>query len=288
MSTLRIATLCAAGLAALAACSKETVEESSGALADDDAADQAETGETPSAGAGAHDDDDDDAPASTSSSFVPDVGEDDAICDIWAQDCPADEKCMPWNSMGDTCDANKCVSVLGTGRIGDECTYHGSVQATDTCDVGLMCYYTNDDWVGVCVPLCSGTPEAPECPDGFNCSIVNDGALPLCVYACDPVLQDCQLEGTGCFWDGDKFNCDPAGSLLGNEPCGYINDCAPGFACLDAGSLPECLASACCTSFCDLGEPHCDMPETECIAFFDEGTAPPGLENTGVCALPGS
>lgn len=275
MSQLQITALCAASMIVLAACSKGDIEEPRETLAEDDGDD---TSETVSAG-------DDDEPAS----FVPgDVAGGDAACDVWAQDCPEDEKCVAWSSMEDTWDANKCVSLLGTGRTGDECSYDGAALGTDTCDVGYMCYYTNEEGLGSCVPLCSGNADTPTCPEAFNCSIANDGTLPLCVYRCDPLLQDCQIDDTGCFWDGAKFNCDPAGVLLANEACAYINDCAPGHLCVDATSLPACIASACCTSFCDLANPHCQTEGTECIAFFPENTAPPELENTGICTLPGT
>lgn len=278
MSTLQFTALCAAGLVALAACSKDARDQSRETVADGTTAIEDENP-------------DDDAPPSSSSgaSFVPqDILGGNTSCDIWAQDCPEDEKCVAWSSMGDTWDANKCVSLIGDAQVGDECTYGGAALGTDDCAAGLMCYYINVDDIGSCLPLCKGKPEAPECPDGFNCSIANDGTLPLCVYRCDPLLQDCQVEGTGCFWDGAKFNCDPAGELLESEACGYINDCAPGHICMDAAALPECVGSACCTSFCELTEPHCQMAGTECVAFFADGMAPPGLENTGICALPGT
>ena len=97
------------------------------------------------------------------------------------------------------------------------------------------------DGVGTCIPLCTGSPDNGMCPQGFNCSISNDGSLILCVYSCNPVLQDCEPEGTGCFWDGALFNCDPAGDIPTNEPCAYINDCLPGHVCVDAASLPGCV-----------------------------------------------
>lgn len=280
MSTLQITALCAAGMLALAACSKDEIDETGETLA--------ENGEDDTS-ASDGDQDDEDQPATSGASFVPDdvAGGGSPSCDIWAQDCPEDEKCVAWSSMGDTWDANKCVSLLGTGKIGDECTYGGAALGTDDCDVGHMCYYTNADSVGSCVPLCGGTPDVPTCPEAFNCSIANDGSLPLCVYRCDPLLQDCQIADTGCFWDGAKFNCDPAGELLETEACAYINDCSPGYLCLEATSLPECVGSACCTSFCELADPKCVAAGTECIPFFDDGSAPPGLENTGICALPG-
>jgi hypothetical protein len=210
------------------------------------------------------------------------------VCDPWAQDCPEGEKCAAFNSGGDTWDANKCVPVLGDGQAGDQCTYDGSVAGTDSCDLGHMCYYVGNDGFGFCVPLCTGEAASPMCPDNYNCSISNDGSLLLCLFSCDPLLQDCAQEGSGCFWDGSVFNCDPAGDIPEGEPCGYINDCAPGHVCLSSESHPSCSGSACCSGFCDLTGPQCLIAGTECLPFFDEGTAPPGLEDVGVCVLPGS
>jgi hypothetical protein len=280
MSNLHISALCAASMLVFAACSKgegvprETLAEE-GITSATEGADEGGDG-------------DGDGP-STTMSFVPgDVTGENPSCDPWDQDCPEGEKCVAYAKLDKTWDANKCVPVLGTGQTGDECHYNGSAQGTDTCDVGYMCYYTNKDGIGICLPQCGGSPDTPMCPDQFNCSISNDGSLVLCVYRCDPLLQDCQQESAGCFWDGSKFNCDPAGTLLENEACNYINDCSPGYLCMDAASLPECIGSACCTAFCDLGDPKCLENGTECVAFFAEGSAPPGLENTGVCTLPGS
>jgi hypothetical protein len=212
----------------------------------------------------------------------------ESTCDPWLQDCPDGEKCAAYNAGSDTWNANKCVMLKGTAQTGDPCTYDGADFGTDDCDVGYMCYYTNEESVGICVPMCTGTPDNPLCEEQFNCSVSNDGSLLLCLYSCDPLLQDCSQEGAGCFWDGAQFNCDPAGDIPTNEPCGYINDCLPGHLCLDAVALPDCSGASCCSAWCDLADPQCLTPNTECISFYDEGTAPPGLESTGICALPGS
>jgi hypothetical protein len=279
------------GLLAVAACSKNEDPADTGAMTQAESGDgdgDAETGgETGGGKEGG--DGDGDGDGTTTMGFVPDTDIPGAnTCDPWAQDCPEGEKCAAYNSAGDTWDANKCVPLMGTAQTGDPCTYNGSVEGTDDCDVGYMCYYTNEEAIGVCVPLCTGSADDPLCEEQFNCSISNDGSLLLCLYACDPLLQDCEQEGAGCFWDGSQFNCDPAGDIPTNEPCGYINDCLPGHLCLDAEALPSCQGAACCSAWCDLADPQCPVADTECIAFYDEGTAPPGLESTGICALPGS
>lgn len=284
MTKIHLSVLFSAGMFAFAGCTKSADETSNDELGD------AETGDgTTGTDKGGSGDGDGDASDSTTGTFV-DIDEDlvdGNTCDPWVQDCPEDEKCAAWSSAGTTWDASKCVPLLGTGQAGDECTYNGAAQGTDTCDVGHMCYYTNAEGVGTCIPLCTGSPDSKICPENFNCSVSNEGSLLLCLYSCDPLLQDCQQDGAGCFWDGSLFNCDPAGELLEGDPCGYINDCSPGHLCLSAESLPGCTDSSCCSGFCALDAPQCQNPDTECVAFFEEGTAPPGLENTGVCALPG-
>jgi hypothetical protein len=224
----------------------------------------------------------------TTGSFVPDMPEvTESQCDPWAQDCPEGEKCVAYESAGNSWDANKCVPVMGEGVEGDECTYDGAVAGTDSCAVGHMCYYANAEGIGTCIPQCTGTGMVDaSCPAGFNCSISNEGSMILCVYDCNPLLQDCAPAGTGCFWDGALFNCDPAGDITEGQPCGYINDCAPGQICLDAPALPNCAGSACCAAYCDLEDPVCQIAGTECVTFWDEGGPLPGFENVGICVKP--
>ena len=51
----------------------------------------------------------------------------------------------------------------------------------------------------------------------------------------------------------------------------------------DGESLLECNGDSCCSPWCNLEAPECPMP-LECTPWFEEGTAPPGLEHIGVCA----
>ncbi|MFV8751950.1 ribulose phosphate epimerase [Nannocystaceae bacterium ST9] len=273
------------GLLLLPACPKNEEPTETSTTVNDDVDDSTDGGDTTEGETGSEVGETT-ASDTTDGGFVPTTDVPAAnSCDIWLQDCPEGEKCAAY-AMGDTWDSTKCVPVMGDGVEGDQCTYDGALAGTDTCAVGHMCYYTNMDGVGTCIPLCTGDPENGMCPVGFNCSISNDGSLILCVYDCNPLLQDCAPEGTGCFWDGELFNCDPAGDIPEGEPCGYINDCAPGEVCLDATSFPSCAGAACCSAYCDLTDPVCLLAGTECVAFFDEGTAPPGLETVGVCAIP--
>jgi len=227
----------------------------------------------------------------TSSNFVPDMADTgDTACDPFMQDCPAGEKCVPYASSGGTWDANKCVQVTGDAQPGDSCIWDGPSAGTDNCGEDSICWDAMDVdgvAVGVCTPFCDGSADNPICDPQTSCLIANEGAITLCITTCDPLLQDC-AEGLGCYWANSDFNCvfttDGSGE---GQPCGYINDCAPGNLCAAADALPECAGSSCCAAYCDLASPDCLTAGTECVTFFEEGLAPPGYEDVGICVLPG-
>ncbi len=220
-------------------------------------------------------------------------------CDVWMQDCPEDEKCMPWaNDGGSSWNATRCSPVSDSpGQVGDECMVEGSgVSGIDNCDVSSMCYYVDPETnVGTCVGFCEGSPEVPTCDAGFLCSIANNGVLILCRAECDPILQDCQ--GTAACLPAagtDGFVCiiDASGEGgAAGEPCEFLNSCDPGLFCADAPVVPGCTMSAgCCSDFCDLTEmmpdDACTLMDQMCVPAFEEGMVPPGLEHVGICALP--
>jgi hypothetical protein len=210
-------------------------------------------------------------------------------CDPWAQDCPTGEKCVAYSTTGGNWNANHCVAISGDGQLGDACTYSGTVESIDDCGADSFCWNVDAEGVGVCTPFCEGSPDNPVCGPDQGCTIANEGSINLCLASCDPLLQDCE-EGSVCFYDfsGD-FVCTFAGDMiLTGGACGFINDCAPGNVCLSAEALPVCDGSACCGAFCDLSDPSCGTPGTECTPFFEEGTAPPSYENVGVCIVPGA
>ncbi|MFV8749927.1 ribulose phosphate epimerase [Nannocystaceae bacterium ST9] len=214
-------------------------------------------------------------------------------CDVWAQDCAEGEKCVAYDSSGsDTWDAYKCVPVLGDQHAGEPCTSTGIVESTDDCDASSYCFDTTEidgQLVGTCYTQCMGSLSEPTCPATTECAISDSAALVLCIPTCDPLVQDCGA-GKGCYWANDSFNCVvTTEDLPTGAPCGFINDCAPGNLCVDGSSLPSCEGSACCTHYCDLqlGDAGCaDQPETLCVAFFEQGMAPPEYVNVGVCVIP--
>lgn len=223
---------------------------------------------------------------------------DDAIvdfeCDLWAQDCPPGDKCMPWaNDGGDSWNATHCTPVA-PDPVGlyEECIVEGNgFSGFDDCDYGLMCWDVDPGTnVGTCVALCGGDESEPLCADGTACSITNDGALILCLPVCDPLLQDC-APGYGCYGFYDHFSCalDASGRMGGpGSPCEYGNTCDPGLSCVATDLVPGCMSElGCCSPFCDLIDPMppC-LPGQDCTAWYEPGMAPAGYENAGVCALP--
>jgi hypothetical protein len=207
-------------------------------------------------------------------------------CDPFLQDCPEGEKCVPYASSGGTWDAFKCVPVLGDGALGETCTYDGAVIATDDCDATSHCWNVDGEGVGTCHAFCMGSPSNAVCPTDFHCLLSGTGIPSLCSRNCDPLTQDCN-PGLACFWANGNFTCFlSTQNILTGEPCGYINDCAPGNICLSAEALPACEGSTCCGSYCNinLGDAQCDaVPGTVCVPFFGEGEARPGYEHVGLC-----
>jgi hypothetical protein len=229
----------------------------------------------------------------------PDGGGVAVECDVWAQDCPVGQKCMPWaNDGGNAWNATRCTEVdENPGQVGDECQVEGSgVSGIDTCDISSMCYYVDPETnIGQCVGFCQGSQANPVCDPGFVCSIVNDGVLILCRPECDPLLQDC-VEGAACLPAGgsDLFTCiiDASGEAgATGDACEFLNACDPGLFCADAAALVGCDgATGCCSEFCDLDAPDpnsfCSVAGTECIPYHEEGTAPPQYTHVGVCVVP--
>jgi hypothetical protein len=300
MTNLRAFSLClVASALTVSACAKEDTPADSGPSTvsttnnntEDDESDTGDSGNmTTTAEGGDGDGDTTNTSGFTTMGFVPmtdtmTVSE----CDPWVQDCPEGEKCVAYGSTGGNWDANKCVLVTGSGQQGDPCMYSGTVDSTDDCGPDTWCWNVNMDGVGTCTPFCDGTPDDPLCEPGYGCSIANNGSINLCLQQCDPLLQDCEGENV-CFYDfSGNFVCAFAADMIPTgEPCGFINDCSPGNVCLDATVLPSCNGASCCGAFCDLSDPMCATMGTECTAFFEEGTAPPGYESVGVCIIPGA
>lgn len=230
----------------------------------------------------------------TTTAFVP---MNDSIvsntCDPGLQDCPEGEKCTGYVVEPGYCcvDANKCVDVIGNQQLGDPCVRG---EDNDDCDTGLFCMTvtSGSQGDGVCLAFCDVvTQDCSEdgLPDA-TCIAFNDGTLPLCQDSCDPITQDCDGE-LGCYGVGAQgFVCSVPGFEEGQgndgDECFTIQSCKPGLGCTASEVLSDCSGSRCCSPYCDLSEPDpCTQPEA-CTPYYEEGTAPPGSENVGICAVP--
>jgi hypothetical protein len=232
---------------------------------------------------------------------VPGAGD----CDLFGQDCPEGQKCMPWaDDGGNAWNAAKCSPVdPDPGQVGDPCLVEGSgVSGVDNCDVGVMCYNVDPTTnMGTCYEICGGSPAAPVCEASEAvCAIYNDGVLPLCFPSCDPLAQDCGGVTQVCVAApaNDGFICilDSLPNDPGQfgEPCEFANACDPGLFCAVAGVVPDCTnPGGCCSEFCDLtvGDPDAECSGQGggqvCLPWW--GTvedAAPGWEDVGYCTLP--
>ncbi len=217
-------------------------------------------------------------------------------CDLFAQNCPDGQKCMPWANDGSSSwNATKCTDITpNPGKPGDPCTAEGGgVSGVDSCEKAAMCWNVSQQTgEGTCIGFCMGSWDAPTCPIGLNCVINAEGTLILCLPGCDPIQQDCPNmdlcvpqpmgEGFVCVFD----NSGDAGQQ--NDPCASPNACDPGLFCLDPALAAECdpMAAGCCLPVCDLDMPECTNQGAQCVPWSEPGTAPPGLENVGLCRLP--
>lgn len=216
-------------------------------------------------------------------------------CDLYAQDCPIDEKCMPWaNDGGDVWNATRCSPIdPSPSAVGDPCQVEGSpLSGLDDCELGSMCWNVSlETLAGTCTAMCSGSERNPTCEDPSTmCATEGETGLALCLPVCDPLEQDC-AEGLGCYPVESTFLCVPDGSGdtgAPGDPCQGLNACDPGRWCAAPASVPMCMDGVgCCSGLCDVTDPlpPC-LPGQECLAWYAEGTAPMGYENVGACIVP--
>ena len=216
----------------------------------------------------------------------------DFECDINLQDCPEGEKCNMWaNDGGSSWNATKCVPVaVNPDGVGESCTVEESgVSGIDSCEEGAICWDVDHELgEGTCTAYCVGSWEDGfECPDGYQCR--GSRWITLCSRLCDPLAQDCPGDDL-CLPSGDGFGCQFDGSGEGGaygDPCEYVNGCDKGLLCLNAEYVPKCEFAGCCSPLCDTSAANtCPGEEQVCIPWWDEGMAPQGYEDIGVCGLP--
>jgi len=215
-------------------------------------------------------------------------------CDVYAQNCPRGQKCAAWAEGGGSAwNATKCVDITGDGAPGDPCTAEGGgISGIDDCALGSMCWNVDENNQGTCIMLCTGTPAEPMCPLMFQCYISADGVLNLCIFTCDPLLQDCP--GTDlCIFNVSDFRCvsdDSGDGGQTNDPCEFVNSCDKGLVCLNtttASSACDQDTTGCCQPFCKYPNAPCPNPDQQCVQWFDPMMPiPPEYNDLGICAIP--
>ena len=216
-------------------------------------------------------------------------------CDNFAQDCPDGQKCAAWiPDGGGAWNALKCVPVTGDKQPGEPCFAPEAGSGLDDCAEGVMCWDLDENNMGFCVALCSGSAEAPVCPDQGLCNIWGSGELNLCFPSCDPLAQDCPGDGL-CIPNGDGFVCviDASGDEgQANDVCEFINVCDRGLVCLkpaEASSACDPAGAGCCQPFCEFPGGGCPNPDQACVQWYDPMELPqdsPKLKY-GICKISG-
>lgn len=226
----------------------------------------------------------------------PTTGGASGLCDVWLQDCPEGQKCAAYADDGsEHWNSTRCVPVVqNAAQPGEPCTIEdGVASGVDNCDKGSFCWYMDYTTLqGTCVAACTGSAEAPSCPDQRHCDISNSGTLLLCLETCDPLVPSCP-DGQLCFSSGEgNFICDLDNSGDGGaygDPCAFVNSCNYGLFCAYTDEVPGCTsATGCCSEICDLTAdpvPCSGAPQQTCEPWFNPGTAPPGLEDVGYCTI---
>lgn len=235
------------------------------------------------------------------SSTTDDSGSNGGMCDIYKQDCPNGEKCTAYGPPDTFIPSGiKCTPVPDNPKeFNVECDVGAEGLGDDNCALGSVCLDLDYDGKGFCLPYCTGTPDDPMCEDSeatcVKLFVFYD--FGNCFKKCDPLLQNCAA-GEGCYMDAIKvgntgFVCLPVvqegkGKTYGADCFGW-SSCEPGYACVYKDFVPDC-GDLCCTPWCDLSEEEdpCSAydPTMSCVPWYSEGTAPPGFENVGVCAIP--
>ncbi|MGH1344208.1 MAG: hypothetical protein ACRBN8_21795 [Nannocystales bacterium] len=205
-------------------------------------------------------------------------------CSVQDQDCCPGDACRAWaNDGGDTWNASRCGPVdPDPAQVGEPCSAEGSaVAGLDSCDLGLMCWEVDAETLqGTCAQYCGA--EGPACEgEGEVCGIFNDGYLPLCLPACDPLAPEC-AQGSGCYPNGQAFVCLREGERLRTEDL-FHPDCPAGTFSTTDDAVTGCPDDGpCCTSLCDLNDPE-SCGGAECLPYFENPL--PGQAALGYCTV---
>lgn len=212
-------------------------------------------------------------------------------CDVVAQDCPTDFRCVPWSSIEGSSTVCSPTVAKPAARF-DACTIDTDT-CTDNCAVGDYCALANGTTSGICLGLCDSDGDDATCDAGEMCATCSSCSAGVCFEGCDPLDPSCPSTTSTCTFSypDTAFTCQPVPEGSGGlgEQCLQALECDPGLMCVDATNVDGCDGlGSCCTELCDLedGDPGCSNPAHVCITLFFPEPAPAGQEHVGFCALP--
>jgi len=233
------------------------------------------------------------APNDTSTFVTNDDVGSATACDLFAQDCDEGFKCVPCATHRQEWDSWRCAPVSPNGSsVGESCSVSG---CNDDCDQNSVCHFAvpANAGDGVCVGMCTETPERPQCIDrDATCLLQADGIDAECSLPCDPLAPSCP-ENTTCHFFRIAFTCRPseAQGAYGDACTIDALDCDEGLACVSGDAIPDCGGSFCCTTLCDLSDPMASagcpdlIAGQACVQFEPNGEPVPGADDVGSCAL---
>jgi len=186
---------------------------------------------------------------------------------------------MAWaNDGGAVWNATKCSPLaFEPAAIGQPCLVEGSgVSGIDDCAADAICWGVDPGTnQGTCVPRCGGSQANPQCPEELACMVAfEDDVVIVCLPPCDPLSPTCaEDEVCSHYADVDPgagiFVCQPIPPFEPQPygmPCGGLQVCDDGHACVEAQHVPGCAGERCCTL---LGEieppPACPDATQSCI-----------------------
>lgn len=230
----------------------------------------------------------------------PDGGAPGLQCDVWSQDCPRGDKCVPCSLGALEWFSDTCCRPLDPdpAAVGEPCVREeGPWSGLDDCAADSVCWFLDDAQTGTCVAQCDGSRANPECAAGSSCDITYEGTVILCLPTCDPLAPACG-PGRTCAHgtrvgvsDFGHFVCQATAPL--NTVAGYGGACSAfgelcdeGLACAWPADVPGCESGRCCTLVGSLeAPPACPDPAQSCVAAYPDGDAPPGLESLCYCTV---
>ncbi len=250
-------------------------------------------------GGSSGDDDDDTTNPDGSISFVDSGTTIDATvtaeCNPVAQTgCDPGDKCTWIVESADPYLAYTGCTTDGDKDLNEACTSPDT--GADDCMAGYYCLS------GTCAEICNTAAMRAQgsCPDGYACGTYNqlfedmgDGAVGICDFLCDPVQQDCPMEGKACYLNGieGESTCSPlivddtftqgqdCYDLEGVGHC-WLNGCSKGFG---AFLVPTDTCAFYCTPYNNYKDDHPYLSGDPtnggipCEATFDDRPNGPGV-----------